>query len=67
MPAESVHVSDTGSLWLPDKFGNVFISEPDSNGGYKDLKKMAYLGPSRPLGHTLDAEGNMVVCDSAKV
>ena len=62
-----MHVSSDGTLWLPDRYGNVFTAEPDLRGGYKDMKKVAYIGPSRPLGHTMDAEGNLVVADSAKV
>lgn len=64
--AESVHVSEPGSLWLLDKYGNVFVAEPDSTGGYSKPAKNAYIGPSRPLGHTQNAHGNLVVCDSAK-
>ena len=64
---ESVQISKSGTLWLPDKFGNVFTSEPDGKGGYKDLHKVAYVGPSRPLGHAFDADGNLVICDASKV
>ena len=60
-------MSEEGALWLPDKFGNVFTAQPDSRGGYSDLTKVAYIGPSRPLGHTMDADGNLLVADSAKV
>ncbi|KAL3155800.1 hypothetical protein ABBQ32_012813 [Trebouxia sp. C0010 RCD-2024] len=63
---ESVHVSEGGTLWLPDKYGNVFTAEPDSEGRYNVVRKVAYLGPSRPLGHTMDADGNLLVADSAK-
>lgn len=54
-------------LWLLDKYGNVFNAEPNSRGGYAAMKKAAYIGPSRPLGHTMDADGNLLVADSAKV
>lgn len=60
-------MSEPGSLWLLDKYGNVFVAEPDSTGGYSKPAKNAYIGPSRPLGHTQNAHGNLVVCDSAKV
>lgn len=60
-------MSEGGTLWLADKYGNVFTAEPDSRGGYNDIRKVAYLGPSRPLGNTLDADGNLLVADSAKV
>ncbi len=65
--AESVQVSKSGSLWLPDKYGNVFTAESDSKGTYKDLQKVAYVGPSRPLGHVFDANDNLVICDASKV
>lgn len=65
--AESVQVSKSGTLWLPDKYGNVFTSESDSEGTYKDLQKVAYVGPSRPLGHVFDANDNLVICDASKV
>ena len=65
--AESVHVSEEGTLWLPDKYGNVFTAEPNSRGEYNGLRKSAYVGPSRPLGHTMDADGNLLMADSAKV
>lgn len=65
--AESVQVSKLGTLWLPDKYGNIFTSEPDVNGAYKDLQKVAYVGPSRPLGHVSDAHDNLVICDASKV
>ena len=65
--AESVHVSEEGTLWLPDRYGNVFNAEPNSTGGYSDMRKVAYIGPSRPLGHTMDADGHLLVADSAKV
>ena len=64
--AESVHVSEEGTLWLPDKYGNVFNAEPNSRVGY-NVRKVAYIGPSRPLGHSMDADGNLLVADSAKV
>ncbi|DBA67847.1 TPA: putative alkaloid biosynthetic cluster, variant 4 [Trebouxia sp. C0005] len=64
--AESVQVSKLGTLWLPDKYGNIFTSEPDVNGAYKDLQKVAYVGPSRPLGHVSDAHDNLVICDASK-
>lgn len=60
-------MSEGGTLWLPDKYGNVFTAEPDSEGRYNVVRKVAYLGPSRPLGHTMDADGNLLVADSAKV
>lgn len=60
-------MSEGGTLWLPDKYGNVFTAEPDSGGEYSVVRKVAYLGPSRPLGHTMDADGNLLVADSAKV
>ncbi|DBA67844.1 TPA: putative alkaloid biosynthetic cluster [Trebouxia sp. C0005] len=63
---ESVQVSKLGTLWLPDKYGNIFTSEPDVNGAYKDLQKVAYVGPSRPLGHVSDAHDNLVICDASK-
>ncbi len=65
--AESAQVSRSGTLWLPDKYGNVFTSESDSKGTYKDLQKIAYVGPSRPLGHVFDANDNLVICDASKV
>ena len=65
--AESAQVSKSGTLWLPDKYGNVFTSETDSKGTYKDLQKVAYVGPSRPLGHVFDANDNLVICDASKV
>ncbi len=65
--AESVQLSSSGTLWLPDKYGNVFTSEADSKGTYKDLQKVAYVGPSRPLGHVFDANDNLVICDASKV
>lgn len=60
-------MTSDGTLWLPDRYGNVFTAEADPRGGYKDLKRTAYIGPSRPLGHTMDADGNLIVADSAKV
>ena len=60
-------MSEGGTLWLLDKYGNVFNAEPKSRGGYAAMKKAAYIGPSRPLGHTMDADGNLLVADSAKV
>ena len=65
--AESAQVCKSGTLWLPDKYGNVFTSEPDSKRTYKDLQKVAYVGPSRPLGHVFDANDNLVICDASKV
>ena len=65
--AESVQVSKSGTLWLPDKYGNVFTSETDSKGTHKELQRVAYVGPSRPLGHTFDANDNLVICDASKV
>lgn len=66
--AEHVHPTKSGALHLADKFGNFFITQPDSGsqGGYGPLKKIAYLGPSRPLGHTEDAQGNVLFADSDK-
>lgn len=50
-----------------DKYGNYVISKPNASGSYSSFSKVAYLGPSRPLGFTFDKEGNLIVCDATIV
>ncbi len=41
--AESVQASKSGTLWLPDKYGNVFTSETDFKGTYRDLQQVLLM------------------------
>ncbi len=49
-------------MFMLDKFGNVLRATDEDS-----VQIVAYIGPGRPLGFHIDAEGNIIVCDSLKV
>lgn len=77
--SESVAVAGDGSLLMLDKFGRLLraapssSSSPSSSGGgsagYRlESEPLALLGPGRPLGFHLSADGaSLIICDSLKV
>eukprot|EP00878_Enallax_costatus_P025649 GHUV01027461.1.p1 GENE.GHUV01027461.1~~GHUV01027461.1.p1 ORF type:complete len:393 (+),score=76.33 GHUV01027461.1:116-1294(+) len=57
----------TGSLLLPDKWGDIHIADLLPDGTYAlQPRPMAQLGPGRILGNRLDADGNLILCDVLK-
>ena len=73
--SESVAVAQDGSLLMLDKFGRLLRAQPSSSpsgsdgGGYLlEAEPLALLGPGRPLGFHLSADGaSLIICDSLKV
>eukprot|EP00879_Flechtneria_rotunda_P017206 GHRR01018025.1.p1 GENE.GHRR01018025.1~~GHRR01018025.1.p1 ORF type:complete len:385 (+),score=107.69 GHRR01018025.1:394-1548(+) len=62
---ETVAVAPDGRLGLVDKWGKIFIAEPDGKGGYNlPPEPLAYSSPGRPLGVKFDAEGNLYIANS---
>ncbi|MEW5316240.1 MAG: hypothetical protein WDW38_007621 [Sanguina aurantia] len=76
--AESVVVDkDQAVMWMLDRFGNVWRAErvptpphpeePAAGSQYAlEQAPFTHLGPGRPLGAALDANGDLLVCDSLK-
>ncbi|GFH21669.1 protein arginine N-methyltransferase 1, partial [Haematococcus lacustris] len=65
---ESVLVEPDGSVVLLDKYGALLTAAPNASapGGYQlDPVPKAWLGPSRPLGFKRDAQGDLIVCNTA--
>ncbi|KAJ9526807.1 hypothetical protein QJQ45_017455 [Haematococcus lacustris] len=68
--SESVLVEPDGSVVLLDKYGALLTAAPNASapGGYQlDPVPKAWLGPSRPLGFKRDAQGDLIVCNTALV
>ncbi|KAL6756285.1 strictosidine synthase [Haematococcus lacustris] len=66
--SESVLVEPDGSVVLLDKYGALLTAAPNASapGGYQlDPVPKAWLGPSRPLGFKRDAQGDLIVCNTA--
>lgn len=60
--------ASTGSLLLPDKWGDVHVAHQLPHGSYQLLPRPALqMGPGRVLGSKLDAQGNLIMCDVLKV
>jgi hypothetical protein len=57
-----------GTFVMLDKYGDVFEALQGPNGVLTlNPKPVAFLGTGRPLGAKLDADGNLIICDSLKV
>ena len=68
-----MQVAKNGSLYMLDKFNTLWQAQPTYNStagssvGFGDLQALAYLGPGRPLGHHLDQNGDLIICNSLQV
>lgn len=62
MSAESVAVSQSGELYMLDRYGVVWKG---SRGG--PLQRVQHLGGGRPLGFHFDGVGNLLICNAGLV
>ncbi|KAA6420084.1 hypothetical protein WJX79_007601 [Trebouxia sp. C0005] len=59
---ETVSISQEGTLYLPDKLGQIWTSK---DGGRGKLEQLGYAG-GRPLGGHVYANGDAIFCDMIK-
>ena len=62
MFAESVAVSQSGELYMLDKYGVIWKG---SRSG--PLQRVLRLGGGRPLGFHFDGAGNLLICNAGVV
>ncbi|KAI8477110.1 MAG: strictosidine synthase [Monoraphidium minutum] len=60
---ETVAVAPNGTLALINKFGEVFLADPQGAGAYSAPRLAARIAPGRSLGAKFDAAGHLLVCN----